>query len=105
MNELCIRCVIPTPYHPNIPITIRRYYVEGSGQLCEKCFYELFPVPGALRIQEILGLSYTSVQGYLPHSKLVYSLDTMSAECERIRRFRARQKAVEELNVHIGLPD
>ena len=56
-------------------------------------------------IQEILGLSYTSVQGYLPHSKLVYSLDTMSAECERIRRFRARQKAVEELNVHIGLPD
>ena len=56
-------------------------------------------------IQEILGLSYTSVQGYLPHSKLIYSLDTMSAECERIRRFRARQKAVEELNVHIGLPD
>ena len=29
-------------------------------------------------IQEILGLSYTSVQGYLPH-KSVYGLDTMSA--------------------------
>lgn len=54
---------------------------------------------------EITGLSYTSVQGYLPHSKLIYSLDTMSAECERIRLFRTRQKAVEELNVHIGLPD
>jgi hypothetical protein len=56
-------------------------------------------------IQETLGLSYTSVQGYLPHSKLIYSLDTMSAECERIRLFRSRQKTVEELNVHIGLPD
>lgn len=55
-------------------------------------------------IQEILGLSYTSVQGYLPH-KSVYGLDTMSAECERIRRFRSRQKAVEELNSHLGLPD
>lgn len=56
-------------------------------------------------IQQIMGLSYTSVQGYLPHTKLIYSLDTMSTECERIRLFRARQKAVEELNVHIGLPD
>ena len=55
-------------------------------------------------IQEILGLSYTSVQGYLPH-KSVYGLDTMSAECERIRRFRSRQKAVEELNSRLGLPD
>ena len=47
MNELCIRCGKPTPYHPNTPITLRRYFVEGSGQLCEECFYELYPVPGA----------------------------------------------------------
>ena len=49
MNELCIRCGKPTPYHPDTPITLRRYYVEGSGQLCEKCFYELYPVPGSLQ--------------------------------------------------------
>ena len=49
MTELCIRCGKPTPYHPNTPITLRRYYVEGSGQLCEKCFYELYPVPGSLQ--------------------------------------------------------
>ena len=55
-------------------------------------------------IQETLGLSYTSVQGYLPH-KSVYGLDTMSAECERIRLYRKRKKAEEELNAHIGLPD
>lgn len=55
-------------------------------------------------IQEMLGLSYTSVQGYLPH-KSVYGLDTMSAECERIRLYRRRRKAEEELNAHLGLPD
>ena len=54
---------------------------------------------------EITGLSYTSVQGYLPHSKLIYSLDTMSAECERIRHFRARKKAVSDLHDHLFLPD
>jgi hypothetical protein len=44
-KELCIRCNKPTPYHPNTPITLRRYYVEGSGQLCSHCFYELYPMP------------------------------------------------------------
>ena len=56
-------------------------------------------------IQQIMGLSYTSVQGYLPHTKIVYSLDTMSAECERIRLFRKRKAAVEALSSHLSLPD
>ena len=55
-------------------------------------------------IQAATGLSYTSVQGYLPH-KSVYGLDTMSAECERIRLFRTRQKAVSDLHTHLFLPD
>ena len=55
-------------------------------------------------IQENLSLSYTSVQGYLPH-KSVYGLDTMSAECERIRLFRSRKKAVSNLHDHLFLPD
>ena len=53
---------------------------------------------------EITGLSYTSVQGYLPH-KSVYGLDTMSAECERIRLYRARKRAVSNLHDHLFLPD
>lgn len=57
-----------------------------------------------VEIQENLSLSYTSVQGYLPH-KSVYGLDTMSAECERIRLFRARKKAVSDLHDHLVLPD
>lgn len=55
-------------------------------------------------IEQIMGLSYTSVQGYLPHNR-VYNLDTMSAECERIRTFRKRRRSVEELKTHVGLPD
>ena len=53
---------------------------------------------------EITGLSYTSVQGYLPH-KSVYGLDTMSSECERIRLFRARRNAISDLHDHLFLPD
>ena len=55
-------------------------------------------------IQAATGLSYTSVQGYLPH-KSVYGLDTMSAECERIRLYRARRRAVSDLHDHLFLPD
>ena len=55
-------------------------------------------------IQEKMRLSYTSVQGYLPHTQ-IYNLDTMSAECERIRLFRKRKTAVTALQTHKGLPD
>ena len=57
MNELCIRCGKPTIYRQNTPITLRHYFVEGSGQLCEKCFYELYPVP-----------STSDSEGYARHS-------------------------------------
>ena len=48
-QELCIRCGKPTPYHPNTPITLRRYYVEGSGQLCPLCWQELYGVASSLQ--------------------------------------------------------
>lgn len=70
--------------------TIRRLRAEGHS---------------VAEIQEIMGLSYTSVQGYLPHSKIIYSLDSMSTEAERIRLYRVRQKAVSDLRAHLSLPD
>ena len=51
------------------------------------------------------GLSTSSVIGYLPHSKIIYSLDTLSTEAERIKLFRSRKAAVGELILHIDLPD
>ena len=56
MNELCIRCGKETIYSTDTPITLRHYYVEGSGQLCETCFYELYPVAGALGVPYGTGL-------------------------------------------------
>lgn len=77
-------------YDSPVAIQIRRLQSEGKT---------------VKEIQEILGLSYTSVQGYLSHTKLIYSLDTMSAECERIRLYRARRRAVSDLHDHLFLPD
>lgn len=51
------------------------------------------------------GLSVSSVTGYLPHSKTIYSLDTLSTEAERIKMFRSRKAAVEELQKHLDLPN
>lgn len=51
------------------------------------------------------GLSKSSVTGYTPHSKIIYSLDTMSTEAERIKLYRSRRAAVDELQAHIDLPD
>lgn len=42
MNELCIRCGKPTPYDVRTPIPLRRYFIEGSGQLCENCWATLY---------------------------------------------------------------
>ena len=47
-KELCIRCNKPTSYLPNTPITLRRYYVEGSDQLCPLCYQELYGVAPSL---------------------------------------------------------
>jgi hypothetical protein len=59
-KELCIRCGKPTLYHPNTPITLRRYFVEGSGQLCEQCYFTLYPVPGSLQSNLGSGLDQQS---------------------------------------------
>lgn len=56
-------------------------------------------------IAEGTGLSISSVTGYLPHSKTIYSLDILSTEAERIKLFRSRKAAVEELQKHLNLPD
>jgi len=32
-KELCVRCGKPTPYDISTPITMRRWYVEGAGQM------------------------------------------------------------------------
>lgn len=47
------------------------------------------------------GLSKSSVTGYLPHSKIIYNLDTLSTEAERVKLFRSRQRSCEYLRENI----
>lgn len=42
MKELCVRCGKEMEYDINTPVTVRRYFIEGSGQLCEACFQDLY---------------------------------------------------------------
>jgi hypothetical protein len=45
MKEQCIRCGVETEYSVSTPVTVRRWYIEGTGQLCEQCYFILYPVP------------------------------------------------------------
>lgn len=49
MKERCIRCERKTEYDVSTPVTVRRWYLEGSRQLCEECYFTLYPVPGSLQ--------------------------------------------------------
>ena len=49
MKEKCTRCGRETEYDVSTPVTVRRYYVEGAGQLCPICYQELYGVAGSLQ--------------------------------------------------------
>ena len=40
--EHCARCGVETKYTDDDPVEFRKYYIEGAGQLCEKCYAELY---------------------------------------------------------------
>lgn len=42
IREICVRCGHPTPYDQSTPTYLRHYYIEGSGQMCEECFQDLY---------------------------------------------------------------
>lgn len=48
-------------------------------------------------IQRIMNLSYPAINTYLPYSKCVYKAAEISQNAERIKRYKARKAAVEEL--------
>jgi hypothetical protein len=68
-KELCIRCGKETPYDTNTPITLRRYYIEGSGQVCLLCYQELYGVAGSLGVPFDTGLPQTSDEKRTDYSK------------------------------------
>lgn len=43
MKELCVRCGKETEYLISTPIEVRKYFIEGAGQLCPECWRRLWP--------------------------------------------------------------
>ena len=41
-KEKCVICGRYTDECVSTPITLRRFYVEGAGQVCKKCFIEIY---------------------------------------------------------------
>ena len=57
-----------------------------------------------MRINEIakrMGISPKTVNTYLPYSKVVYKLDDISQNAERVKRYQQRKKATERLRTEI----
>lgn len=44
-NDKCVCCGCDTGVPAETPISQRQYYICGSGQLCSKCFAELYIDP------------------------------------------------------------
>lgn len=40
--ETCVMCKQFTPYIYSTPIHLRKWYIEGGGQLCETCYNKLY---------------------------------------------------------------
>ena len=40
--EKCVRCGKETQNDESTPVMERRYFVEGSGQLCEECWRRVY---------------------------------------------------------------
>ena len=79
-----------------------KYYLSAAAEEVLKLHRE---GKSTDEICALTGLSRSSVTGYLPHSKTVYSLDMMSAEAKRIRIHRLRKAAVQDLLKHRECPD
>ena len=41
-KDRCIKCDVETPYHMDVNIEYRNFYIEGAGQLCKECYDDLF---------------------------------------------------------------
>lgn len=40
--ERCVLCSCKTAVPKNRPVTERKYYIQGAGQLCEECYYRVY---------------------------------------------------------------
>jgi len=82
------------------PIKVRKLLITAGAYETPTSLMvaELYANGKSLKeIQAITGLSAASVSGYLPYQKTIYKMDELSVLAERLKRYRERKTAVEEL--------
>jgi tagatose-1,6-bisphosphate aldolase non-catalytic subunit AgaZ/GatZ len=42
IHDSCVSCGKETRYEKDTNINLRKYYIQGSGQLCPPCYGELY---------------------------------------------------------------
>ena len=42
MKEKCVVCDKETGYDIETHIDMRKFYIEGVGQICDKCYWEIY---------------------------------------------------------------
>lgn len=73
------------------------------SDICQKINKQYSSGKSIPEIQKSLNISRASVQAYLPYKKCVYSAKELSLNAERIRRYRQRKKA--KNNIINSCPD
>ena len=84
MSDLKIRKLLITAgvYHSEVSDKVNMLYAGGNS---------------LEEIRRITGLGRSSVNGYLPYTKIVYNPKEVSVNAERIRMYRRRRKALVDL--------
>lgn len=41
-KDLCVVCGEETPYTKDTHIAKREFYIEGAGQMCQKCYMRIY---------------------------------------------------------------
>lgn len=90
MTPIKVRKLLITSgaYETPLSIAINKLYSDGKT---------------VKEIQQLMGLSAASVNGYLPYNKAVYKLEEATLTAERLRKYRQRKAAVEKLYADMEL--
>ena len=87
------------------PLKIRKLLITAGAYRCEqsKIVNDLKSQGKTIEeIQKITGLSRASVHSYLPYTKVIYNMKELSAQAERLRRYRERKNMCEKLSSAMG---
>lgn len=103
MKELCVRCGKETKYDTSTPITLRRYFIEGAGQLCSNCWAKLWPTRRQkntmtiVRFAEMHRVTVKTVQDWIAKGYIPGATETSVPDSARRPYTKTRAKKGEAI--------